>query len=173
MAKPITFKVSLEDFHSKLFRYYIPVTKEQGDPFVEGDNRRITCSINNNTPYQCALMHMENGYYILVKNPLRKKLGIDEGDQLTVVIEKDHSEFGHEVPESFQVLLDQDDEGRAFFEELTKGKQRSLIYIVKQVKNVDSQLAKGLAIMHHLKEAKGELDFKRLNELIKEYNNRK
>ncbi|MEQ9302344.1 MAG: YdeI/OmpD-associated family protein, partial [Marinoscillum sp.] len=100
-------------------------------------------------------------------------LGIEEGDEISVTIEKDHSEFGHEVPESFQVLLDQDEAGRSFFEELTKGKQRSLIYIVKKVKNIDSQLAKGLAIMHHLKEAKGELDFKRLNELIKEYNNRK
>ncbi len=173
MSKPFTFTATLLDFHSKLFRYYIPVTKEQGDPFVEGNNRRITCSINGNTPYQCALMHMEGGYYILVKNQLRKKLGIEEGEKLTVTIEKDYSEFGHDVPESFQVLLDQDDEGRAFFEELTKGKQRSLIYIVKQVKNVDSQLAKGLAIMHHLKEAKGVIDSKRLNELIKEYNNRK
>lgn len=173
MPKSVNFQAILEDFHSKLFRYYIPVSKEIGDPFVDGDNRRITCSINGNKPYQCALMHIEGGYYILVKNDLRKKLGIDEGDKLNVTIEKDHSEFGHEVPESFQVLLDQDEEGRGYFEQLTKGKQRSLIYLVKKVKNVDSQLAKGLAIMHHLKEAKGELDFKRLNTLIKEYNNRK
>ncbi|MFK7951956.1 MAG: YdeI/OmpD-associated family protein [Ekhidna sp.] len=173
MAKSITFTAPLADFKSKLYRYYIPVTKEIGDPFVVGDNRRITCSINGNTPYPCALMHIEGGYYILVNNPLRKKLRIDEGDQLTISLEKDHSEFGHKVPESFQVLLDQDDEGRHFFEELTKGKQRSLIYLVTKVKNIDSQLAKGLAIMHHLKEANGELDFKRLNELIKEYNNKK
>ncbi len=173
MSRSITFTASLVDFHSKLFRYYIPVTKEIGDQFIEGDNRRITCSINGNTPQHCALMHMEGGFYILVKNQLRKKLGIEEGDEISVTIEKDHSEFGHEVPESFQVLLDQDEAGRSFFEELTKGKQRSLIYIVKKVKNIDSQLAKGLAIMHHLKEAKGEMDFKRLNELIKEYNNRK
>lgn len=171
--KKLTFTTQLADFHSKLFRYYIPVTKELGDQFVDGDNRRITCAINGNKPYQCALMHMEGGYYVLVKNELRKKLGINEGDEINVAIEKDHSEFGHEVPESFQVLLEQDDEGRTYFEKLTMGKQRSLIYIVKKVKNIDSQLAKGLAIMHHLKEAKGVLDFKRLNELIKEYNNRK
>ena len=71
------------------------------------------------------------------------------------------------------VLLSQDLEGSDYFHKLTKGKQRSLIHIVGKVKNIDSQLAKGLAIMHHLKEAQGELDFKRLNVLIKEYNNRK
>lgn len=169
----MTIHTTLHDFHSKLFRYYIPVSKEQGDPFVDGDNRRIMCSINGNEAYHAALMHMEGGYYILVNNQIRKKIGTEEGDKITVVLEKDHSEFGHEVPESFEALLDQDEEGKAYFEGLTMGKQRGLIYIVKKVKNVDSQIAKGLAIMHHLKESKGELDYKRLNELIKEYNNRK
>lgn len=173
MPNSASFTTTLEDFHSKLFRYHFLVSKEIGDQFVEGDNRRIRCSINNNEPYQCALMHIEGGYYALVNNQMRKKLNIEEGDKINVTIEKDHSEFGHEVPESFQVLMDQDEAGREFFEQLTKGKQRSLIYLVKKVKNIDSQLAKGLAIMHHLKEAKGELDFKRLNVLIKEYNNRK
>jgi len=167
------FKSTLEDFHTKLFRYHIRVSKAQGDPFVEGNNRRILCAINGNEPYQCALMHIEGGYYILVNNQIRKKLGIEEGDTIDVSIEKDHSEFGHEVPESFEALLAQDDEGRGHFEALTMGKQRGLIYIVKKVKNVDSQIAKGLAIMHHLKEAKGELDYKRLNVVIKEYNQRK
>ena len=173
MSHSITFTTTLEDFRSKLFRYHLLISKEVGDPFVEGSNRRITCSINGNTPYQCALMHIEGGYYILVNNQIRKKLGINEGDKISVTIEKDQSEFGHEVPESFQVLMDQDKDGREFFEQLTKGKQRSLIYLVNKVKNVDSQLAKGLAIMHHLKESSGELNFKRLNVLIKEYNNRK
>jgi len=169
----LTFKSTLEDFHTKLFRYHIRVSKAQGDPFVEGNNRRILCGINGNEPYQCALMHIEGGFYILVNNQIRKKLGIEEGDKIKVSIEKDHSEFGHEVPESFQALLEQDDEGRSYFEQLTMGKQRGLIYIAKKVKNVDSQIAKGLAIMHHLKETKGELDYKRLNELIKKYNQRK
>lgn len=169
----MTFETTLHDFHSKLYRYYIPVSKEQGDQFVDGDNRRILCSINGHTSYQCALMHMDGGYYILVNNQIRKKIGVDEGDAISVTIEKDHSEFGHEVPESFQEILAQDDEGRAYFEALTMGKQRSLIYIVKKVKNVDSQISKGLAIMHHLKEEKGVIEFKRLNELIKEYNKRK
>lgn len=169
----MTFQTTLHDFHSKLFRYYIPVSKEQGEPFVDGENRRILCSINGNPSYQCALMHIEGGFYILVNNQILKKIGIEEGDAISVTIEKDNSEFGHEVPESFQALLEQDEEGAALFRSQTMGIQRGLIYIVKKVKNVDSQIAKGLAIMHHMKESKGKVDYKRLNELIKEYNNRK
>jgi len=93
-------------------------------------------------------------------------------DQVTLKIEKDHSEFGHEVPESFQTLLEQDPIGKAHFDALTPGKQRSLIYVVGKVKNIDSQLNKGLAILDHLKSVNGKLDFKQLNTLIKEYNQR-
>jgi len=70
------------------------------------------------------------------------------------------------------MLLEQDDEGRIFFEKLTPGKKRSLVYLVGKVKNIDSQLNKGLAILDHLKSVEGKLDFKKLNELIKDYNQR-
>ncbi len=168
-----TISSTLENFHNNLWSYYIPIPKAVGDQFIEDDHRRVLCSINGSTPIHSALMPKGDEYTIYVNTKLQKKLGIEEGDELKVTLEKDTSEYGHEVPESFRVLLDQDVEGRTYFETLTKGKQRSLIYIVTRVKNIDSQLAKGLAIMHHLKEAKGVLDFKRLNVLIKEYNNRK
>ena len=164
---------TLENFHNKLWSYYVPIPKEIGDRFVEGDNRRVLCSINGCDPLHSALMHKDGEYTIYVNTELKKKLKVEEGDKVEIVLEKDTSEFGIPMPESFQVLLAQDDEGRVYFQSLSMGKQRSLIYIVQKVKNVDSQLAKGLAIMHHLKEAKGNLDFKRLNVLIKEYNNRK
>jgi len=67
--------------------------------------------------------------------------------------------------------LDQDEEGNAFFRSLTPGKQRSLIYIVTTVKNPESRMKKSLAIIHHLKLAKGKLDFRQLNTWIKYYNN--
>jgi hypothetical protein len=54
---------------------------------------------------------------------------------------------------------------------LTKGKQRGLIYIVTKVKNTNSRLNKSLAIIEHLKDVKGNLEYKMLNEKIKYYNN--
>lgn len=111
-------------------------------------------------------------FFILVNQNLIKKLELKPGDQVELVIEKDHSEFGHQVPESFQALLEQDNEGKRFFDQLTPGKQRSLIYIVGKVKNIDSQLNKGMAILDHLKSTRGKLDFKQLNILIKQYNQR-
>ena len=159
-------------FHNQLWSYYLHIPKAVGDQFIEGDNKRVKVQLANETLHS-ALMPKEGFYTIYLKNELVKKLGLEEGHEVNINIEKDTSEYGIPMPESFEVLLNQDDEGRGYFKALTMGKQRSLIYIVAKVKNIDSQLAKGLAIMHHLKEANGELDFKRLNVLIKEYNNRK
>ena len=166
-------KTTLENFHNNLWSYYLPIPKEIGDQFIEDGNRRVKCIIQGLDPIHGALMPSGDIYTIYINNKAQKKLGIEEGGEIEIELEKDTSEFGFPVPESFEVLLAQDEEGNEYFRQLTKGKQRSLIYLVQKVKNIDSQLAKGLAIMHHLKEAKGVLDFKRLNVLIKEYNNRK
>jgi hypothetical protein len=109
---------------------------------------------------------------VLINKKMVDKMALQVGDDVEMSIEKDHSKFGHEVPESFQNLLDQDEEGRRFFENLTMGKQRSLIYLIGTVKSIDSQINKGLAILHHLRMTQGQLDFKQLNALIKEYNQR-
>lgn len=150
----------------------MPIPKSIGEQFVGKDNRRVKCTVNSGEPIYTALMPKGDVFTIYVKKGFLKKHGLAVGDEVEVILEKDNSEYGMPVPESFQVLLSQDEEGFMYFKQLTMGKQRSLVHIVGKVKNLESQLAKGLAIMHHLKEARGVLDFKRLNVLIKEYNSR-
>jgi len=169
MAHLIT---KLQKFDSNLWGYHFPIPTVMAEQFIDGNNRRVICTIDKDFKFQCALMPSKDGYFILINKELVKKLNLVDDQEVSLILEKDHSEFGHEVPESFQVLLEQDQEGKTYFEQLTMGKQRSLIYIVKKVKNIDSQVNKGMAILDHLKMAKGQLDFKKLNELIKDYNQR-
>ncbi len=165
-------KVPILKFEYDLWSYYLAVPKPKGDLLIEGDDRRVTCTLYGERLHS-ALMPKGDIYFIYLKKGFMKKYELSEGDEVEILLEKDTSEYGIPVPDSFGELLHQDIEGSRYFHELTKGKQRSLIHLVGKVKNVESQLAKGLAIMHHLKEAQGELDFKRLNVLIKEYNSRK
>ena len=169
MADIIT---KLKKFNSPLWGYHFPIPDQIANTYIDGNNRRVICQINGKHKMQCALMPGKEGYFILINKNLVAKLNLCLEQQVKISLEKDHSEFGHEVPESFQVLLEQDQEGRKYFDALTPGKQRSLVYIVGKVKNVDSQLNKGMAILDHLKAAEGQLDFKRLNALIKQYNQR-
>ena len=166
-------EVPILKFKSDLWSYYLSIPKEIGEQLIEEKDRRVIANVNKVLTIHSALMPKGEVFSIYLKKQDMKKHGWVEGDMVRVTLEKDRSEYGIPIPEPFQVLLDQDQEGSKHFHSLTRGKQRSLIHIVGKVKNVDSQLSKGLAIMHHLKEASGELDFKSLNALIKEYNNRK
>lgn len=168
----IQFTATLQKFDSNLWGYHFPVPIVVADNFIEGNDRRIVCKINNAIQIQGALMPYSEGYFILINQDLIKKLQLSIGDNVNLEIEKDKSEFGLPMPDSFRTLLDQDSESTAFFNKLTPGKKRSLIYLVGKVKNIDSQLNKGLAIVDHLKTEKGILDFKKLNQLIKAYNQR-
>ena len=107
---------------------------------------------------------------MLINKENLNKLKAKEGAQLQVQLEKDRTEYGLPITDEMQILMEQDEEGAAHFRQLTMGKQRSLIYIAGQVKNTHSRLNRALAIFHHLKEYKGKLDFKILNETIKSYN---
>ncbi len=164
------FTTTLEKFDSNLWGYHFPVPAAVAEKYIEGTNRRVLCTINNHLTIQSALMPSGDGWFILVNERVRKKLGLQAGNRVEISISKDHSDYGMEMPESFHVLMDQDPEGKAYFDQLTPGKKRNLIYIVGKVKNVDSQLRKGMAILDHLKEAEGTLDFKVLNQKIKAYN---
>ncbi|TDQ18913.1 bacteriocin resistance YdeI/OmpD-like protein [Algoriphagus boseongensis] len=150
---------------------HIPVPEQIAVELMQNHNRRVLVWIKNEGPLHMALMKGKDYWYLILNKELVKKLNLDENTQVSIRLEKDLSEYGHEVPEEFQVLMDQDEEGMEYFSSLTKGKQRSLIYLVTKVKNPESRMRKSLAILHHLKSAKGKLDFRQLNEWIKHYNN--
>lgn len=167
-----TFSTTLEHFDWNIWGYHLPVNADITKEMSSATHKRVKCTLNNTVQIHCALMLIDEGSYILINKKVRTKLGLSIGDKVKVIIERDTSEYGMPIPESFRVLLDQDEVGSKYFHELTPGKQRSLIYIVSKVKSVDKQINKGLAILEHLSDVNGKLDFRMLNQKIKEYNQR-
>jgi len=169
----MVFTSTLAHFNYTLWGYYLPVSAAQATPFIAGEDRRVICTLNDHYCLHAALMPREGDFFILVNKEIRDKLGLSVGDSVQVALAKDQSEYGMPMPEELLVMLQQDPEADRWFHALTPGKQRSLIYLVSKVKSIDSRIAKAFAIVTHLKEAKGKLDFKALNMWIKHYNQRK
>ncbi|MFT6054940.1 MAG: hypothetical protein ACJAS3_000365 [Roseivirga sp.] len=167
----ISFVGTIEQLNYSIWSYHIPVSHEITAEIIADGNRRIICTINKSATIHSALMPLKGGSYVFNKS-IRNQLSLNEGDKVQVTLEKDTSEYGTPIPDSFRVLLDQDEIGSEYFHALTPGFQRGLIYIVSKVKSIDSQLNKGMAILEHLTERKGQLDYKALNVKIKEYNQR-
>ncbi|MGQ0541815.1 MAG: YdeI/OmpD-associated family protein [Blastocatellia bacterium] len=133
----------------------------------EGKSRRVVCSINGSESFQCALLPWGDMFYIIVNKKKRDALGIVVGDTVDVVLVKDESKYGLPVPEDFEEVLQQDEEGSRLFHALTAGKQRSLLYMIGSVKNIDRRIHLGLIVLEHLKENGGKIVGERLQQDIK------
>ncbi|PZX54169.1 YdeI/OmpD-associated family protein [Algoriphagus chordae] len=166
----IEFQGKLAAFEFNHWQYHIPISKEISSQMMDDKNRRVLIWIKDEGPFHMALMKAKDYWYVLVNQELRSRFKLDEKHTFPIKIDRDHSEYGHEMPEELQVLMDQDEEGAMHFKKLPPGQQRMMVYTVNKVKNPESRMKKALAIIHHLKLGKGKLDYKQLNELIKYYN---
>ncbi len=161
------FKAVVEKLDSSVWSYHIVVPDEISAQFMDGD-KRVKCRLNDTIDIQAGLMPKGDGvYFININKEIRKKLKLEIGDELSVIIEKDESPYGMSMPEEMSELLAIDDEADAYFHALTKGKQRSLLFLIAKPKHSDTRLKKALTIVDYLKFSKGKLDFKELNEAFK------
>ena len=119
-------------------------------------------------PFSCALMPDGIGqYFININKEHRNKLKVIKGSMVTVSSAEDTSEYGMPMPEEMQELLYQDEEGSRVFELLTPGKKRTLLHLIGKIKSSDIRITKSIKIINYLKSVNGKLDFKELNEALK------
>jgi bifunctional DNA-binding transcriptional regulator/antitoxin component of YhaV-PrlF toxin-antitoxin module len=165
------FIARLEKVNSSLGWNHHFIVPEDISEIILKDNRRVICMINNALSFQCGLFPKGKGiYFINLNKENRKKLGVVPGDELAIELTEDKSKYGIPIPPVFEELLIQDPKGEKHFHALTPGEQRSLLYIIAKPKSERLQLEKGLVILDFLRSFDGKVDFKGLNEALR--NNR-
>lgn len=133
--------------------HFLVIEKKTADKLSFKDKyKRVVCKINGGEPFQCALMPTRGKFYIIVNKKKREALGIVAGDRVNVELVVDESKYGLPMPEEFREVLNQDPEGDKLFHSLTPGKQRSLLYYVGNIKDIDRRIFQALAIIEHIKE---------------------
>lgn len=115
-------------------------------------NQRLICTINGKLSFQCGLMALGKGSaYITINSQRLKKLNLSLGDEVNITLKKDKSQFGMEMPNELQELLQQDQEGHERFNKLSPGKQRYIINYVGSVKNTQKRIDRALLLINNLK----------------------
>ena len=161
----------LAKFDSPLWGFHVKVPESVTACFLKENHKRVICTLNGKVTFQAALMPNRNGcHFININKQTRDKLKLKIGSEVCVKLKKDESKYGLPLPEEMEVLMQQDPEGDKLFHALTPGKQRSLLYIIGKPKRSETRLKKAVVIMEHLKVNQGKIDFRRLNEDMKQAN---
>jgi len=127
-----------KDDNSEIYYWYFAVPNEIAETFMEGTDRRVITTVNDNVKYHCAIHGDGRGGYRIMLNKERcKKLGLVRGETVYVELEKDRSEYGVPIGEELREVLYQNPESDTIFHAFTKGKQRTLIYWLNNVKSSD------------------------------------
>ncbi len=165
----MTFTSKVEILDSPLWKYHLKVPEAVVEEFVKKKKKkRVLCTLNGALSFQCALMPAGAGiYFINLNQQIRKKLRLNAGDDVRVELREDDSPYGLPVPSEFAELLAQDAVGNRLFHALTPGKQRNLLYLIGSPKTSETRLRRAVVCIEHLKKMNGKIDFKLLNEDLK------
>lgn len=156
---------------SDIYHWFFAVEKDIAEQFIDGKDRRIVCTVNGEVKYHCAIHSFGvNGYRIMLNQQRCKKLGLVRGEEISVEIEKDTSEYGVPIGEELREVLDQNPDADRIFHSFTKGMQRTLIYWVNNVKSSDIKIRRALVMTDHIVNQGGKPDYKLLNEEMKAAN---
>jgi hypothetical protein len=166
--KEIRFTSILERSTNKLWGSHFRVPTNVAKKLMDGTSRRVVCTLNNSATYQCAMLPQKGGVFVIsVNRQLCKKLKLDYGTDVQVSLKKDESEYGLPLPEELEEVFRQDSSGSRLFHALTRGKQRTLLYIVDKGKNPDVRIFRALTIVKHLASNKGKINYRQLSQTLK------
>ncbi len=114
-------------------------------------NQRVLVTVNDTITWQGGIVVYGEGFgYVTFSKARMKQLNVLEGDTVSVELQKDTSEFGHEFPEELEIVLAQDPEAKKRFADLTPGKQRTIIYYILQAKGSDKRIERSVLYMRNL-----------------------
>jgi hypothetical protein len=128
--------------------YFLTLQADFVNQLSRQRSTRLLCTLDDTITYSCGLNHLGDGhFFIIVATKYIQKLQKELGDPISFTIEEDPNPLGVAIPEALEVLLEQDDDARRVFEQLTDGKKRSLIYSINRIKDIDKQVQKSLTFL--------------------------
>ena len=149
--------------------HVLRIPKKKVEHFgFRGNLRRVVCTLNGTETFNCSLFPSKGDYFITLSKKLRDKLGLNVGDTATIELEKDESKYGMPMPEEFEEVLRQDDDGRRLFAALSPGNQRLMLKLIVAVNDIDKRIVRSLTGIEVLKRSGGVFDYHELHNAMRD-----
>jgi hypothetical protein len=121
--------------------FYLTIPAEVVNQFENKRHTRLICTINEHFSFQCGLNHLGDGnFFVIIGSQKMKEIGKKLGDKVRFEIKEDPNPLGVDIPEVLEAVLEQDEELKSIFENLSLGKQRSVIFAIQKIKSIDKQI---------------------------------
>lgn len=125
--------------------YYLIIPAEEVQQLSRQRATRLIVDIDQKVQLRCGLNHLGDGnFFVIIASRYLKQLQKNLGDTVHFEVSEDPNPLGVDMPEVLSVLLEQDQDAKATFEQLTDGKKRSLIFSIQKIKDVDRQVKKAM-----------------------------
>jgi hypothetical protein len=132
--------------------FFLKVDAEIVDKFENKRNTRLICKLDNKLSFQCGLNHLGDGnFFIIISTKNLKSIKRQAGETIQFEIKEDPNPLGIDIPETIEILLEQDKELKDKFSKLTDGKKRSIIVQSSKIKNIDKQISKTIELIDNPK----------------------
>ena len=82
----------------------------------------------------------DGNFFVILSSKNLKTIAKNSGDTIQFELKEDSDPLGVKLPEVLEVLLEQEEDFKTRFNQLSLGKKRSVIYAVSKIKDVDKQI---------------------------------
>lgn len=121
--------------------------------FINHKRVKVVASFEDKTiAFYAALQPFKNeGYTIMFSKAKQKQLGVFMNDYFTLQLFEDTSKYGVEMSSELEAVLLSDHDAFTIFENLTPGRQRSIIYTIARYKSPQMRIDKSILLTENLK----------------------
>ncbi len=156
MSEYLEFKAIARYTEKQFGAWYLELEDGAHAQLNLAPNARVVMRLGEEEIHR-ALRRSVNGYdYVGLSIVMVKKMEIQENAEVTIALKADTSEYGMDFPEEMQEVMDQDPEGKDFFERANPGIQRGFLHYVSSAKGIDTRIKRALHVMNRMRELNAE-----------------
>ena len=124
----------------------LPVPDDIAAAWKKAKVRRLVGTINGHPVKRALMSHAGGGGFFIVSRELIKSAGISLKTTAKLDFKPDPTPAKLDMPEEFQVALNQDDAARARWETFTVGRRRSLLIYITGAKTEATRIKRSLEL---------------------------
>lgn len=129
--------------------FYLKIETEIVEKFKNKRHTRFICTLEKVLTFQCGLNHLGDGnFFIILSNKNLLSVNKKLGDEIYFEIQEDPNPLGVDMPEVLSSILEQDENLKKIFDELTLGKKRNVIHQISRIKDLDKQVQKAIKLIN-------------------------